>query len=113
MEEILQQYGVIGYGVAILFGGVAGVKYLPSGIATKYRFLIFSLLVTIVFVLLEIFVQKNFKPEDATKYLQTYSIVAVCYQLFIKNIFIKWGLVESDKPQVVKPSAPNDEELNK
>ena len=73
MEEILQQYGVIGYGIAILFGGVAGVKYLPSGIATKYRFLIFSLLVAIIFVLLEVFVQKNFKPEDTTKYLQTYS----------------------------------------
>jgi len=62
--------------------------------------------------LLEVFVQNDFKTSDATKYLQTYSIVAVCYQLFIKSIFVKWGLVDDDKPPVVKPAAPADEQLN-
>lgn len=111
MEEILSNYGHIGYGVAILFGGIAGVKYLPTTWATKYRFLAFSTLVAILFIFIEVMVQKDFDNTIATKYLQTYFIVAVCYQLFIKQLFAKIGLV--DKEPDSKPySAPKDTGLN-
>lgn len=96
--ELFKQYGVVGYGLAILFGGLIGVKYLPTKWETKYRFLGFSMIVAVVFVLLEVLVQKNFKAEDATKYLITFCIVAVAYQLMIKKLFTKWGWIEDEKP---------------
>lgn len=111
MEELLNQYGHIGYGVAILFGGIAGVKYLPTKWPIKYRFLAFSSLVALLFIALEVLVQKDFDNTIATKYLLTYFVVAVCYQLFIKQLFTKFGLV--DKEPDSKPySAPKDPSVN-
>lgn len=111
MEEILSKYGHFVYGIAILFGGIFGVKYLPAKWETKYRFLAFSSLVALLFIALEVLVQKDFDNTIATKYLITYFVVAVCYQLFIKQLFTKLGIV--DKEPDSKPySAPKDNSIN-
>jgi hypothetical protein len=100
--ELLQEYGIFAYAIAILFGGLTGVKYMPDGIGKKYKFLIFSLIVAVIFILLEVFVQKNFEIENSTKYLLTFCVVAICYQYFIKKIFEKWGIVEPDNEPALK-----------
>ena len=100
MEEIFKEYGgSVAYAIVILFGGVAGTKYFPGHWAKQYKFIAFSAIVAILFILLEIFVQKSFKAADATKYLLTFCVVSVCYQAFLKKLFIKWGIVDDDAPQ--------------
>lgn len=107
IDEIMNQFGVFGYGAAILFGGIAGVRYFPSSWKKEYKFLFFSMIIAIVFVLLEVFVQKTFEPKDATKYLITFCVTAVCYQYFIKKWFEKWGIVPKDEDVNVTTNKPN------
>jgi hypothetical protein len=95
--EIFEKYGVVLYGLVILFGGLAGINYLPNKWENKYKFLAFSTIFAIVFIAIEIIVQNNFKAEDATKYLFTYTTVAVAYQVLLKKLFVKWGLVKDDE----------------
>ena len=98
ITDVFREFGLpVLYGLAILFGGVWGVEYMPGKWKTTSKFLLFSGIVAVVFVLLEIFVQKTFVLTDATKYLVTYPIVAVAYQNWIKKLFIKWGLVKEDE----------------
>jgi len=108
MEQILEQYGLVAYGLTILFGGTVGTKLMPG--KKKFdKFFLFSLIIGVLFIGLEVFVQKTFEPMNATKYLFTFAIVCLCYQRFIKTIFVKWGLVDEDpKPTTYK--APADEE---
>lgn len=96
IDDIMNQFGVFGYSVAILFGGLVGVKYFPAKWQKQNKFLAFSAAVAVIFVLLEIFVQKTFKPEDATKYLITFCVTAVVYQYLLKKWFEKWGWIPKD-----------------
>jgi hypothetical protein len=96
MISIIEQYGIYVYAIVILFGGIWGTKYFPLGWKDKYKFGAFASLFAIVFILLEIFVSKTFVKEDVIKYLLTYTVVTSCYELFMKAIFIKWGLIKPD-----------------
>ena len=98
--EIFEKFGVVGYGLAILFGGIAGIKMFPEHWDNKYKFLLFSSIVAVIFIFLEVVVQKSFQPKDATKYLLTYCVVAVAYQVILKKVFTKWGWIEGDE---IKP----------
>ena len=94
--ELIEQYGVLAYAIAILFGGLFGVKYMPESWPKKYRFLGFSTIVAVLFIAIEVFVQKTFDIAQSTKYLITFCVVAICYQYFIKTLFEKWGFIDSD-----------------
>lgn len=94
--SFLEQYGVVAYGIAILFGGLIGVNYMPTKWEQKYKFGLFSAVVAILFIFLEVTVQKTFKGGDATKYLLTFCVVAVCYQYFLKQLFQKLGIVPKE-----------------
>jgi len=109
MEDILLQYGAPAmYGLTILFGGVYGTKLIPG--KKKFdRFFVFSAIVAVLFICIEYFVQHSFQVSESTKYLFTYTLVAVCYQRFIKSIFVKWGLVDDD-PKPAPYKAPEDQE---
>lgn len=99
MLEIIEQYGIVAYAIAILFGGVWGVNYLPFNWATKYKFGLFSLVFAVLFIMLEISVSKTFQAVDATKYLITYTVVTSCYELFLKSLFKKWGIIKDEPEQ--------------
>lgn len=97
--QLLEQYGNYVYAVVILFGGVWGVNYFPLHWATKYKFILFSSIWAIVFIGIEAIVQKTFNPENAIRYFLTYTVVTSVYELILKKLFIKWGLVDDDKPK--------------
>lgn len=99
MIEFLEQWGVVAYGLTILFGGLVGIKYMPGKWAKMYKFFLFSLIFAAVYIILEVLVQDNFKKENATKYLLTYPVVAVLYQLFIRKLFEKFGWTDKDIEQ--------------
>jgi uncharacterized membrane protein len=99
MIQIIEQYGIYAYAIVILFGGLWGVNYFPAKVATKYKFGLFSLLFAILFVVIELSVSKNFQAESATKYLLTYTVVTSCYELFLKGMFKKWGIMQGDEPK--------------
>lgn len=101
-SEMIEKYGLIAYGITILFGGLIGVKYMPSAWAQKYRFLLFSLIVAILFAGVEIFVEKSFQPQNATKYITTFCITAVAYQYALRNIFQKWGWIDKEIDESAK-----------
>jgi hypothetical protein len=96
MINIIEQYGIYVYGVVILFGGIWGTNYFPFKWEDKYKFAAFASLFALIFVLLEVFVSNTFIKEDVIKYLLTYTVVTSCYQLFMKSLFIKWGLIKED-----------------
>lgn len=96
-NEIINEWGVLGYAIAILFGGIAGVKYFPGHWKKEYKFFFFSMIIAILFIMLEVFVQKTFKAVEATKYLVTFCVTAVCYQYFLKKLFEKWGIIPKDE----------------
>lgn len=95
--KLLEQYGNYIYAVVILFGGVWGVNYFPFKWQTKYKFVLFSSVWATVFILIELMIEKSFKPENAIRYFLTYTVVTSVYELFLKKIFIKWGLLKEDE----------------
>lgn len=96
MIDIIEQYGIYVYGIVILFGGIWGTKYFPFKWQEVYKFGAFASLFAVIFVLLEIFVSNTFNKVDVIKYLLTYTVVTSCYQLFMKKLFVKWGLLEDE-----------------
>lgn len=96
MISIIEQYGIYVYALVILFGGIWGTKYFPLNWADKYKFGAFASLFAIAFILLEVFVSNTFVKQDVIKYLLTYTVVTSCYELFMKSVFIKWGLIKDD-----------------
>lgn len=96
MIEIIEKYGIYIYAVVILFGGIWGVNYFPCKWEKKYKFGAFATLFAVTFILLEVFVSKTFNRLDVIKYLLTYTVVTSCYELFIRQFFIKIGLVKED-----------------
>lgn len=98
MINIIEQFGIYVYALVILFGGIWGTKYFPLNWKEKYKFAAFASLFATIFIVLEVFVSKTFKTEDVIKYLLTYTVVTSCYELFLKSVFIKWGLIEKDEP---------------
>lgn len=103
---LLEKFGIVAYGIAILFGGLIGVNYMPVKWEQKYKFAFFSSIVAVIFILLEVLVQKTFQVEDATKYLITFCIVAVSYQYFLKQLFEKIGIVPKDAGPGTNPPPP-------
>jgi len=99
MISIIEKYGIYVFAVVILFGGIWGTKYFPLNWKEKYKFAAFASLFALVFVLLEVFVSKTFIVQDVIKYLLTYTVVTSCYELFMKQLFVKWGLMENEEPQ--------------
>lgn len=96
MINIIEQYGIYIYGVVILFGGIWGTKYFPLKWQEKYKFGAFATLFATIFILLEVFVSKTFNEQDVIKYLLTYTVTTSCYELFLKNLFEKWGLLKKE-----------------
>lgn len=82
--ELFEKYGVLAYGVAIVFGGAYGLQYFSFFKERKYNFLAFASLFAVVFVLLEVMLG-TFDKMDAPKYLITYAICTSCYELFLKK----------------------------
>jgi hypothetical protein len=97
MINIIEQYGIYVYAIVILFGGIWGTKYFPFKMQDKYKFGLFASVFAVLFIVLEVIVSKTFVKEDVIKYLLTYTVVTSCYELFVKQLFIKWGLIEKDK----------------
>lgn len=100
MINLIEQYGIYIYGVVILFGGIWGTNYFPLNWKEKYKFGAFASLFALIFILLEVFVSKTFVRADVIKYLLTYTVVTSSYELFMKALFIKIGLIKEgeDKP---------------
>ena len=92
--ELFERYGVVAYGVVIIFGGAYGLQFFQVFKQTKHNFLLFASIFATVFILLEVFL-KTFDKMDAPKYLITYAVCTSCYELFLK----KWiGPKETIKP---------------
>lgn len=100
MINLIEQFGIYIYGVVILFGGIWGTNYFPLKWKEKYKFGAFASLFALIFILLEVFVSKTFVRADVIKYLLTYTVVTSSYELFMKALFIKIGLIKEgeDKP---------------
>lgn len=96
MLNLIEQYGIYVYGIVILFGGIWGVNFFPYEMKEKYKFALFASLFAVLFILLEYFVSNTFVKQDVIKYLLTYTVVTSCYELFMKQLFIKWGLMNKD-----------------
>lgn len=96
MINIIEQYGIYVFAVVILFGGIWGTKYFPFNWKEKYKFAAFASLFALIFILLEVFVSKTFVTQDVIKYLLTYTVVTSCYELFMKSLFVKWGLIKDE-----------------
>jgi len=96
--EVFEKYGVVVYGLVIFFGGINGVKYMPEKWENKYKFLLFSTIFAIIFLIVQVSIAKNFVAADAIKYLVTYTIVTSCYEIVGQKLFIKWGWIQDDPP---------------
>lgn len=92
MIELIENFGIYAYAVAILFGGIWGVNFIPFAWKDKYKFAAFSTFIAVLFVAIEVLVSKNFQAADAVKYLITYTVVTSCYELFLKSFFDKIGI---------------------
>ena len=97
MVQLIEQFGIYVYAIVILFGGVWGVNFIPVNWATKYKFGAFASFFAILFIVLELTVSKTFVKEDVIKYLLTYTVVTSCYELFMKKVFEKIGLIKDEK----------------
>ena len=85
IQDLISNYGVLGYAVAIFFGGRWGLKYFSYFRSTKYNFLVFATVFAVVFILGEVAVG-TFKPVDLVRYLITYAVVTSCYD-FVSDMF--------------------------
>ena len=96
MVQIIEQYGIYVYALVILFGGIWGVNFIPVKWQNKYKFGLFASFFAIIFIVLEVTVAKTFIKEDVIKYLLTYTVVTSCYELFMRQVFIKIGLIKDE-----------------
>jgi uncharacterized membrane protein YqgA involved in biofilm formation len=94
--SFIEQYGIYVYAVVILFGGLIGVNYFPQKWPDKYRFLLFATGFAVLFIVLEVSVSKTFNTKDVIKYLLTYTVVTSAYELFVKALFKKWGVIKDE-----------------
>jgi len=81
ITELISNYGVVAYAVAIFFGGRWGLKYFSYFSQTKYNFLVFASVFAVVFILGEVSVG-TFRMIDFGRYLITYAVVTSCYEFF-------------------------------
>jgi hypothetical protein len=82
--ELFEKYGVLAYGVAIIFGGLYGVKFFSLFKTKKHNFLAFASAFALIFVIIEVALN-TFDKMDAPKYLITYAICTSVYELFLKK----------------------------
>lgn len=99
MINIIEQYGIYVYALVILFGGIWGIQFIPFKWKTKYKFLLFSSIIAVIFILIEV-ANKTFAYEQGVRYLLTYTGVTSCYQIFMESVFKKMGLIKKDDDDV-------------
>lgn len=80
IQEILAQYGIVGYGISVFFGGRWGLKYFTYFRKVKYNFLVFATFWAALWMVGE-YMAGTFKAVDLVRYLLTYTVVTSCYEL--------------------------------
>lgn len=85
IQEILSQYGIVGYGISVFFGGRWGLKYFTYFQKTKYNFLVFATFWAALWMVGEV-LAGTFKTVDLGRYFLTYTVVTSCYEM-VSNWF--------------------------
>lgn len=81
-QELLAQYGIIGYGITVFFGGRWGLQFFQYFQKVKYNFLVFATVWGFLWMAGE-YLAGTFKVIDLGRYALTYAAVTSCYELVV------------------------------
>ena len=82
IQQLIADYGILGYGITVFFGGRWGLKYFTYFEKVKYNFLVLATIYGAVWMVMEK-VAGTFKTVDFGRYLLTYAVVTSCYELVV------------------------------
>lgn len=80
IQQLLTNYGVLAYGIAIFFGGRWGLQYFTYFKQAKYNFLVFATVIGVLFNIGEV-IAHTITWANFGKYLITYTVVTSCYEM--------------------------------
>jgi hypothetical protein len=105
MLEFLQTYGVLLYGLTILFGGRYALIFQPFK-RTVHNVLLFATVTGLIYIGLEVLVG-TFQKIDAVKYFFTFTVVTSFYENIAKFIFEYFDkLMQKDVDSATVPPVP-------